>query len=1075
MKTPESVVAPDASPVDPDNPWPGLSAFTEELAHYFHGRADEADDLLRRVKRKPLTILFGISGLGKTSLLQAGLFPLLRAEGFWPVPIRLDYQPEAPELGEQVKRAMADALEDARAACPPEPAAQESLWQLLHRRDLVWKGAAGHARGPVLVFDQFEEIFTLGDTAAVRAKRMPFLRDLADLIENRSPAVLERTIEERPEAIDTIAFDRQDCRILLSLREDYLAQLENLKLLAPSIMENRQRLTQMTGSQALEVLLKPDAGLVSLDVARQIVTFVARAGSAGQVLPVDELGDLEVPPPILSLFARRLNDRRRRLGLREITAELVNDSAGEILHTFYEQCLADQPTGVRAFVEEDLLTESAFRESMVAEQARKKLEARGAPAGALDVLIQRRLLQAEVRFGVQRVELTHDVLTEAIAKSRAQRRANEVLAEAAEREASLHAALTRQRRRLFAGALAAVAVLSVVSILAIYGWVQQREAARQRDLVSEQKALALDAIKTLTYDLPARLENVPGVLSILKGAYEKNLELLDRILKLEGDSPQAMREKQVNYNQIGRTWERLGDTGKASEAYDKARAIIERLAAGDPDNDLWQDDLAVSYAHLGDLGATRGDAAKALDEYRKALAVRERLAAKEPGSPERQRKLAEVHGGLSLQFMVQGELASARREAQKGLDIAERLVAQGADGAHGQELVARLHVELAQLATLEGDAAGAIREQRAALAAFQTLADGQPHDMGWNGQLANAHVGLANILNLQGDGKGAAEESRIGADIYERLTRRDPDAVQWRKGLAFSRFVSANALDDPARRVREFRSALALFESLAARDPANAELQYYVAAGHLGIAGGLQAQKQLNEALTEARAVLAVTQHLEEQNPKNVLMVRQSHAGAQMLVGEILDQQGDHLQAAMALRAGLELFRRLAEQDPNNAMFQFQVANTGSLLAHSLAARKQYAESCTASAGARQVIEPLAAKFPQNASYKDTLEETYARISWYCLLAGRPDAAVEGALKRLALAPANLAARMNLAHGYLLTGDFERAKAMYLENRNARLPDGRAFADVVLKDFRDLRSAGVGRAEMRTIERLLNR
>lgn len=258
-------------------------------------------------------------------------------------------------------------------------------------------------------------------------------------------------------------------------------------------MENRDRLTQMTGTQALAVLLKPGAGLVSPEVARQIVGFVAKAGGTGKTLAVDELAELEVLPSILSLFARQINDRRRQRDLAEITSALLSERAGGILQGFYEECLADQPPGVRAFVEEDLLTESGVRENMVLEQARKKLQHRGG-AAALDELVQRGLLQVEERFGVQRIELTHDVLTEAIAKSPTERRQNETLAAAADRVAALRESLRRQRRRMLAGTLAAVAVFATISTLAIYGWVQQREAVRQRDRAVRQNTLALEAI-----------------------------------------------------------------------------------------------------------------------------------------------------------------------------------------------------------------------------------------------------------------------------------------------------------------------------------------------------------------------------------------------------------------------------------------------------------------------------------------------------------------------------------------------------------------------------------------------------
>ena len=45
--------------LDADSPWPGLMPFTEATQAFFHGRNAEAAELLRRVRRERLTILFG--------------------------------------------------------------------------------------------------------------------------------------------------------------------------------------------------------------------------------------------------------------------------------------------------------------------------------------------------------------------------------------------------------------------------------------------------------------------------------------------------------------------------------------------------------------------------------------------------------------------------------------------------------------------------------------------------------------------------------------------------------------------------------------------------------------------------------------------------------------------------------------------------------------------------------------------------------------------------------------------------------------------------------------------------------
>src|SRR5664279_1389799 len=78
------------------HPWLGLASYTEETRGYCYGREEEVAELCRRVQRKQLTILFGQSGLGKTSILRAGIVPRLRPEGFCPVYVRIDYSPDSP-------------------------------------------------------------------------------------------------------------------------------------------------------------------------------------------------------------------------------------------------------------------------------------------------------------------------------------------------------------------------------------------------------------------------------------------------------------------------------------------------------------------------------------------------------------------------------------------------------------------------------------------------------------------------------------------------------------------------------------------------------------------------------------------------------------------------------------------------------------------------------------------------------------------------------------------------------------------------------------------------------------------
>lgn len=605
----ERSVAPVAT-VDEQNPWLGLVSFTEETRSYFHGREEEAAELGRRVQRKLLTILFGQSGLGKTSILQAGLVPRLRPEGFCPVYVRLDYDPHSPPPAEQIKRAVFRATEAAGTWTQSGSAvAGETLWEFLHHREDVLKDANGRVLTPILIFDQFEEIFTLAQSDdAGRKRAQEFLADLADLVENRPPVALEARID-RDEA-DAAKFDfaRADYRILISLREDYLAHLEGLKGQMPSVTQNRMRLARMTGPQAVAAVRAPAPHLVSEAVAEAVVRFVA--GGA-------DLARAEVEPSLLSLICRELNNTRLAKGEAEISAHLLEGSRDTILSEFYKRALKDQPPGVQTFIEDVLLTDSGFRESVAEERVRKGFAAAGAAEGALALLVDRRLLRVEDRLDLRRVEITHDVLCSVIGASRGVRREREALAESKrqlaaqrERELATRRALTRARRI----AAVAVAVMLVAIGSAVFGWVNMRRA-KAADMEAQ-------AARQLTERARGEAEKLVGFL--LEDFYEElkptgRAEIVGKLADkavayYDGLPPELMTPQTRLYRGMAmvRKAAALYDSGKEREATviaQQARKIFEDMRAAGDTSDETVTALAlsvfavVSPAALGDAKA----------------------------------------------------------------------------------------------------------------------------------------------------------------------------------------------------------------------------------------------------------------------------------------------------------------------------------------------------------------------------------------------------------------------------------------------------------------------------------------
>jgi hypothetical protein len=396
-----------ASPLtQAQNPWPGLFWYTEEQAHLFFGRAAEIEELLRLIQRETLTILFGRSGLGKTSLLRAGVFPRLRQQGFFPVVLRLNYSAQAGSLVEQVKvlteaaaRAIGIDIESAQDA-----SGRETLWEYFHR--VQFWGPRNDRLTPILVFDQFEEIFTLG---ARRPEDTEMLDQLADLAENRIPAAVRQRAEASGER-QSVESGAPNYKIVLSLREDFVWRLDTLRPILPAIMRNRFALGPLDAARGLEIIRNGGKEWITDEVARDIIDAVISSRQGDGVGIASE----EVEPAYLNVMCNELFERMVATGQSHITRELVAAEKGSILESLYERSLSGLDDSVRQFLEQHLVTPAGFRATLPVEEARRE----HVSDADLQKLVDRRLLRFEDRLGTRHVELAHDLLTPLVEKSR---------------------------------------------------------------------------------------------------------------------------------------------------------------------------------------------------------------------------------------------------------------------------------------------------------------------------------------------------------------------------------------------------------------------------------------------------------------------------------------------------------------------------------------------------------------------------------------------------------------------------------------------------------------------------------
>lgn len=679
----DGAVAADTQPtVDPQHPWLGLASFTEESRGYFHGREDEVGELSRRVQRKLLTILFGQSGLGKTSILRAGIVPRLRPEGYCPVYVRIDYSPEAPSPTEQIKQAIFRATESMGAWTQAGAAvAGESLWEFLHHRDDILKDGSGKTVIPLLIFDQFEEIFTLAQADDRGRKRAAqFIEDLGDLVENRPPQAVEARLESDDTVTERFDFGRADYRILIALREDYLAHLEGVKGVMPSITQNRMRLARMNGQQALAAVTKPGGKLVSQEVAESIVRFIA-GGS--------ELPNAEVEPSLLSLICRELNNTRIAQGRAEISADLLAGSHDTILAEFYERTLADQPEAVRKVIEDQLLTESGYRESLAEERLLKAFAAAGAAPDALATLVNRRLLRIEERLDVRRVELTHDVLCGVVKASRglrlereAKEEAEKQLAAQKAREEATRKALVRARR--IAAGCAVLALGAIVS--ALFGYMNMnraREAEAQaqqtRELAEGARAEAEKLVVFLLEDFQLELEPI--------GRLDVVANLARRALDYYAGLPEALRTPTTRRNRAlaevryALSLRNLGRLEEGTKAAASAVATLEELRKGGDTSEATTIGLAMGHSANARILSQQVRIPESRKVGARAFAVIEPLATAPGASLVARRAFAEMAVAYGFLQMRDQDFEEAIKTFEKS-----RAAARSIDGLQLSDL-----------------------------------------------------------------------------------------------------------------------------------------------------------------------------------------------------------------------------------------------------------------------------------------------------------------------------------------------------------------------------------------------------
>ena len=463
------------------NPWLGLAPYQEGIPLY--GRTKECVILSEIIKNNYVSVVFGKSGIGKTSLINAGISPLLRDGNYIPIKIRFTHNSNISYV-EQIESKVKESIRCVDFLMPEIEAL--GLWDFFHRHAFYVEDNIECT--PVIILDQFDEIYTLTE-AEHKSDITFFFQELSSLLNDITPDVVIKKEKEflqdseslcntipikiikRTKASQFHYVKQANFRIVICLREDKLFLLERNCANIPTLKTNRVNLQELTTEGAMEVVMYPAKDLFTKENASNIVSNLSS---------VNDDGSPNVDPAILSLFLYKYYEKKGKA------------SYDNVFSDYYKEATKDIRDKSLFFLESHLLTLNGYRNQIPMDDAISQ----GVSSDEINKLLDRIILRTEKRKGVDYIEFSHDRLCVEAKKNREERRT--------------YLLSLKAKRKVFA--IAFTLLISII-ISCIFGWQYLKLTQYQKSL-KEQK-------DTLLYQV------------YINNLQEQNLRTLNKRLKLQ--------------------------------------------------------------------------------------------------------------------------------------------------------------------------------------------------------------------------------------------------------------------------------------------------------------------------------------------------------------------------------------------------------------------------------------------------------------------------------------------------------------------------------------------------------------
>lgn len=406
--------------------YPGVTPFSTGQSHIFFGREQDTNRLLKQIQRQPLIILYGKSGLGKSSLINAGLIPAITEEEV--------YAPIIIRFGAWTEATVSNPIDLTKEGIKENDATNSFLSKLIPQDNSLWLHAKNRQLNgggkPLLLFDQFEELFSYPD-AAIAA----FQQEIAELVHTGIPLRFRRKLE----ATDNLSEEEEDqleapldTRILFAIRSDRLHLLDRLKDYLPNILRHTYELKALNIEDAKNAIILPaqmegnfytPPFAYSDGALKKLLDFLKEEEKSGESISNEK--DQRIEGILIQMLCEHFERNQvEKAGLTHLGLNQIGDPNSVVINYYDEKINALLPGNrlpARRLIEDGLVSEGegmrlSLHEAFIFQEY-------GVEKELLEKLVDNRLLRSEpfLRGGYS-YELSHDRLVAAVMEARSRRR-----------------------------------------------------------------------------------------------------------------------------------------------------------------------------------------------------------------------------------------------------------------------------------------------------------------------------------------------------------------------------------------------------------------------------------------------------------------------------------------------------------------------------------------------------------------------------------------------------------------------------------------------------------------------------